>query len=204
MSANGRRRADGCWPFRRRRSPGSTERSPTHLRPSSSEQCRVGPSVLTFTDAGVVPVPTPAQLAEIAASASVAHAKVVGEEPRVVFLSYSTKGSAEGASVTLARDAAGRFPELLPDVPADGELQGDAALVPSVGDRKALGSTVAGRANVLVFPDLASANIAYKLVQPLGGAHRSVRSSKASPSPSTISLAARRRATSPRSPASPP
>ncbi len=132
---------------------------------------RIGPSVLTFTDAGVVPAPTPTQLAEIAASASVAHRKVVGEEPRVAFLSYSTKGSAEGASVTLARDALERFHELLPDVLADGELQGDAALVPSVGDRKAPGSTVAGRANVLVFPDLASANIAYKLVHHLGGAH---------------------------------
>ena len=132
---------------------------------------RVGPSILTFTDAGVVLAPTPAQLAEIAASASAAHGKVVGEEPRVAFLSYSTKGSAEGASVTLARDAVERFHELAPEVPADGELQGDAALVPSVGDRKAPGSTVAGRANVLVFPDLASANIAYKLVQHLGGAH---------------------------------
>ena len=131
---------------------------------------KVGPSVLTFTDAGVVPAPTAAQLAEIAASASAGHGKVVDEEPRVAFLSYSTKGSAEGASVTLARDAVDRFHELVPDVPTDGELQGDTALVPSVGTRKAPGSTVAGRANVLVFPDLASANIAYKLVQHFGGA----------------------------------
>ena len=119
----------------------------------------------------MVPEPTAEQLAQIAVSAAAAHATVVGEQPRVAFLSYSTKGSAEGSSVTLARDATDLFHELMPDVPADGELQGDAALDPSVGDRKAHGSSVAGRANVLVFPDLASANIAYKLVHHLGGAH---------------------------------
>lgn len=131
---------------------------------------RAGPSVLTFTDPAVVPTPTAEQLAQIASAAAVAHATVVGEEPRVAFLSYSTKGSADGPSVTLARDALARFRDLMPDVPADGELQGDAALDPSVGDLKAPGSPVAGRANVLVFPDLAAANIAYKLVHHLGGA----------------------------------
>lgn len=129
-----------------------------------------GPSVLTFTDAGVVPTPDVEQLARIASAAATAHAAVVGEEPRVAFLSYSTKGSAEGLSVTLARAALERFRALRPDVVADGELQGDAALVPEVARRKAPGSPVAGRANVLVFPDLASANLAYKLVQHLGGA----------------------------------
>ena len=131
----------------------------------------VGPRVLTFTDAGVVPAPDADELADIATAAASAHAAVVGEAPRVAFLSYSTKGSAEGASVTLAREALARFRETTPDVPADGELQGDAALVPAVAARKAPGSEVAGRANVLVFPDLAAANIAYKLVQNLGGAH---------------------------------
>jgi phosphate acetyltransferase len=127
-------------------------------------------SVLTFTDAGVVPAPTARQLAGIAAAAATAHRAVVGEEPRVAFLSYSTKGSAEGASVTLAREALELFQGLMPNVVADGELQGDAALSPGVAARKAPHSPVEGRANVLVFPDLASANIAYKLVQHLGGA----------------------------------
>jgi phosphate acetyltransferase len=127
-------------------------------------------SVLTFTDAGVVPTPTARQLAGIGAAAATAHQAVVGEEPRVAFLSYSTKGSAEGASVTLVREALELFQALLPNVVADGELQGDAALSPGVAARKAPDSPVGGRANVLVFPDLASANIGYKLVQHLGGA----------------------------------
>lgn len=130
-----------------------------------------GPRVLTFTDAAVVPEPTADQLADFATAASRAHRAVVGEEPRVAFLSYSTKGSADGASVTLAREALERFRETTPDVLADGELQADAAVVPSVADRKVPGSDLGGRASVLVFPDLASANIAYKLVQHLGGAH---------------------------------
>ncbi|MDZ7780278.1 MAG: phosphate acyltransferase [Gemmatimonadota bacterium] len=129
-----------------------------------------GPSVLTFTDAAVVPSPTSAQLAEIGVAAARARRKVVGDEPRVAFLSYSTKGSASGPAVDLVRDAVARFRELQPDVAADGELQGDAALSEAVGSRKAPGSSVAGRANVLVFPDLDAANIAYKLVQYLGGA----------------------------------
>ena len=129
-----------------------------------------GPSVLTFTDAGVVPTPTANQLADIAASASWARRGVVGDEPRVAFLSYSTKGSAEGDPVATVREGLARFREMMPDVAADGELQGDAALVPIIAERKAPGSSVAGAANILVFPDLGAANIAYKLVQHLGGA----------------------------------
>jgi len=125
--------------------------------------------VLTFTDAGVVPEPTVEQLAEIALSASRDRRRVVGDEPVVAFLSYSTTGSADGSSVTKMRDAAMRFRELAPDIVCDGELQGDAALVPEVAARKAPGSPVGGRANVLVFPDLDSGNIAYKLVQRLAG-----------------------------------
>ena len=126
--------------------------------------------VLSFTDPGVVPEPTPDQLAESAAAAADARRLIVGDEPRVAFLSYSTKGSAAGPRVDRVREGLARFRHLRPDVPADGELQGDAALVPEVGHRKAPGSIVAGSANVLVFPDLDSGNIAYKLVQRLAGA----------------------------------
>lgn len=126
--------------------------------------------VLTFTDAAVVPDPTPAQLAEIAASAADARPVVVGDRPRVAFLSYSTHGSAGGASVERVREAVARFRVLRPDVPVDGELQADAALAPEIAARKAPGSAVAGRANVLVFPDLDAGNIAYKLVERVGGA----------------------------------
>ncbi len=126
--------------------------------------------VLTFTDGGVVPDPTAEQLAEIAFAASHDRSLVVGDAPTVAFLSYSTKGSAEGPSVDKVRQAVERFRELAPDVPCDGELQGDAALIPQIGAKKAPGSPVAGKANVLVFPDLDSGNIAYKLVQRLAGA----------------------------------
>lgn len=129
-----------------------------------------GAGVLTFTDAGVVPDPTAAQLAEIAASAAGARRDVVGDEPRVAFLSYSTRGSAQGRSVEKVRRAVEGFRDRCPEVEADGELQADAALVPGVGRRKAPDSPVAGRANVLVFPDLDAGNIAYKLVERLGGA----------------------------------
>ncbi len=126
--------------------------------------------VLTFTDAGVVPDPTAAQLAEIGLSAARDRRRIVGDEPVVAFLSYSTKGSAAGPRVAKVAEAVERFGELAPDIVCDGELQGDAAIVPEVAERKASGSPVAGRANILVFPDLDSGNIAYKLVQRLAGA----------------------------------
>jgi phosphate acetyltransferase len=126
--------------------------------------------VLTFTDAGVVPDPTAEQLADIAAAAVDARRRVVGDEPVVAFLSYSTKGSAEGASVDRVRRALDLFRAKRPGVPADGELQADAALIESVAGRKAPGSEAGGRANVLVFPDLDAGNIAYKLVQRLAHA----------------------------------
>lgn len=129
-----------------------------------------GEEVLTFTDGAMVPDPSARQLAEIAVAAAGARQRIVGDDPVVAFLSYSTRGSAEGPSVARVREALARFRELAPDVPADGELQVDAALVPGIGARKAPDSPVAGRANVLVFPDLDAGNIGYKLVQRLGGA----------------------------------
>lgn len=126
--------------------------------------------VLTFTDAGVVPAPDVPKLVDIACAAAEARRRIVGDEPVVAFLSYSTLGSAEGESVTLVREAVGRFRQRMPAVAADGELQADAALIPDVAARKAPTSVVAGRANVLVFPSLDAANIAYKLVQRLASA----------------------------------
>lgn len=121
--------------------------------------------VLTFADCGVVQYPTAVELAEIALAAARDRPRIVGDEPRVAFLSHSTRGSADGESVAKVREALDRFRALAPDCPADGELQADAALVADVAERKAPGSPLAGRANVLVFPDLDSGNIAYKLVQ---------------------------------------
>jgi phosphate acetyltransferase len=129
-----------------------------------------GPEVLTFTDAGVVPEPDAEQLADIAAAAAYARRQIVGDEPRVAFLSYSTHGSAEGPSVLKVRAALARFRRQFPGVRADGELQADAALIRDIAGRKAPESPLGGAANVLVFPDLDAGNIAYKLVQRLGHA----------------------------------
>jgi phosphate acetyltransferase len=126
--------------------------------------------VLTFTDCGVLPDPTPEQLAELGCLAADRHRLLTQEVPHVAFLSFSTRGSAEHPRVTKVRDAVKLARERRPDLHIDGELQADAALVPDIGRRKAPDSIVAGHADVLVFPDLDSGNIGYKLVQRLAGA----------------------------------
>jgi phosphate acetyltransferase len=126
--------------------------------------------VLTFTDAAVVAEPTARELADIAAAAAVARTRIVGDEPHVAFLSFSTAGSANSPSVTRVREAASLFRAEHPHVPSDGELQADAALIADVAARKAPASALRGTANVLVFPSLDAGNIAYKLVQRLAAA----------------------------------
>jgi phosphate acetyltransferase len=129
-----------------------------------------GERVLMFADCGVVPDPTPEQLAEIACLSADHFARLVREVPHTAFLSFSTRGSAEHPRVEKVRAALGHARTRRPDLHLDGELQVDAALDPQVAKRKAPDSVVAGHANVLIFPDLDAGNIGYKLVQRLAGA----------------------------------
>ncbi|HBF95334.1 MAG TPA: phosphate acetyltransferase, partial [Porphyromonadaceae bacterium] len=113
----------------------------------------------------VMPNPTAQELASIAIASAQTARGIVGVEPRVAMLSFSTKGSAQHEMIDKVAEATRIAKEIAPDLLIDGELQADAALVPSVGASKAPGSAIAGQANVLVFPTLEAGNIGYKLVQ---------------------------------------
>ena len=126
--------------------------------------------VMVYGDCAVNIDPNESQLADIAISTAESAVKIAGITPRVAMLSFSTKGSAKHDTVTKVQNATRLAHEKAPDLALDGELQLDAALVPTVASLKAPGSTVAGKANVLIFPDLEAGNIGYKLTQRLGGA----------------------------------
>jgi phosphate acetyltransferase len=127
--------------------------------------------LLVYADCVVMPNPTADELAEIGISAADTAKRLCGiEEPKVAFLSFSTKGSAKHELVTKVQQAVAKAHELAPDLCLDGEMQFDAALVPEIGASKAPGSPVAGHANVLIFPDLQAGNIGYKITQRIGGA----------------------------------
>ncbi|CAB4905481.1 unannotated protein [freshwater metagenome] len=125
---------------------------------------------LAYGDCAVVPEPDAEQLAEIAIATAGTFSDVVGEEPVVAMLSFSTKGSAEHRSIEVVREATRIVRKQCPELAIDGELQFDAAFVPGVAAAKAPGSPAAGRANVFIFPNLAAGNIAYKITERLAGA----------------------------------
>jgi len=129
-----------------------------------------GHKIFTFADCAVIPDPSAGQLASIAISSANTHKKLVGTEPKIAMLSFSTKGSAKHPLTEKVIEATEQIRNTAPELIVDGELQFDAAYVPEVGKKKAPQSPVAGMANVYVFPDLNAANIGYKMVERLAGA----------------------------------
>lgn len=125
--------------------------------------------VLTYGDCAVVPYPNDEQLANIAVSSAQTHQQLTGENPTVAMLSFSTKGSAAHEAVEKVQKALVKAKELAPQLLIDGELQFDAAFVPEIGKKKAPGSSVAGVANVFIFPNLDAGNISYKITERLAG-----------------------------------
>jgi len=150
-------------------SPGSKTVSACSIMNTIVEDVGVNGSLI-FADTGVVPDPDSEQLAEIAIAAAESCRALLDVEPMVAMLSYSTKGSAKGPAVQKVIDATRIAKSRRSDLILDGELQLDAAIIPHVAERKAGDSPVAGKANVLIFPDLSSGNIGYKLVERLGRA----------------------------------
>lgn len=133
--------------------------------------CELGENgTFVFGDCGLNQNPNPEELAAIAVSSAESFKLLVGKEPKVAMMSHSSKGSAKHADIDKVVEATKIAKEMAPELMLDGELQADAAIVPSVGASKAPGSDVAGRANVLIFPDLDAGNIGYKLVQRLAKA----------------------------------
>lgn len=136
-----------------------------------AENCPYGEDhMLIFADCAVVPDPTAEELAQIAIETARTTKNIAGLDPVVAMLSFSTYGSAAHEKVDKVREAVELVHQQDPELVIDGEMQSDAAIVPSIGEKKAPGSNVAGHANTLVFPNLEVGNIAYKLVQRLGGA----------------------------------
>lgn len=126
--------------------------------------------LMVFADCAVHPNPTAKELAEIAVATGKTTRSIAGIEPKIAMLSFSTKGSAKHEMVDKVVEATAIAKEMAPDMQIEGELQADAAIVPAIGASKAPGSSIAGHANVLVFPTLETGNICYKLVQRLGHA----------------------------------
>ena len=149
--------------------PGIKSASSSYIMSMKDKKWGVNGSMV-FSDCATIQDPTAEELAEIAIASSDTCKTFLGAEPVTAMLSFSTKGSSKHPNIDKVKEALAFVKEKRPDINIDGELQLDAAIVGSMGEKKAPGSTVAGKANVLIFPDLQSGNIGYKLTQRLGGA----------------------------------